>query len=120
MVDSGMNSRKQGWLVSLLLIPILIAAAVVGFFVFVIVLGLVLIVAAALIMRLWWLRRKMRHAGVDQTLEGEYVVIRSNTMDSGSAGNAGAEFRPTAKEAGKAENAEVDHPQRVVRDKHVH
>jgi len=70
------SGRKQGWLASLLLIPILIAAAVIGFFVFVVILGLVLFAAAVLIARLWWLRRKLRNAGTKQTLEGEYVVIR--------------------------------------------
>ena len=85
MTDASVNGRKQGWLASLLLIPILIAAAVVGFFVFVVILGLVLVAAAVLIARLWWLRRKMRNAGASQTLEGEYVVIRTPARDGGSA-----------------------------------
>jgi len=92
----NVNDRRQGWLASLLLIPILIAAAVVGAFVLVVVLGLVLFAAAVLIARVWWLRRrppwtaevpetqeqfsgKMRKAGASQpsqVLEGEYVVIR--------------------------------------------
>lgn len=76
MIDASVNGRKQGWLASLVLIPILIAAAVVGFFVFVVILGLVLFAAAVLLARLWWLRRKLRKAGASQTLEGEYVVIR--------------------------------------------
>ena len=80
-----MSGRKQGWLASLLLIPVLIAAAVVGFFVFVVILGLLLFAAAVLIARLWWLRRKMRNAGTSQTLEGEYVVIRTSVMDGESA-----------------------------------
>ncbi len=84
------SGGKQGWLAWLLLLPILIAAAVVGFFVFVAVLGLVLSAAAVLIARLWWLRRKIRKAAASQTLEGEYVVIRTSAMDGGSAGNAGA------------------------------
>ena len=53
----NVNDRRQGWLASLLLIPILIAAAVVGAFVLVVVLGLVLFAAAVLIARVWWLRR---------------------------------------------------------------
>jgi len=69
------SGRKQGWLASLLLIPILIAAAVVGFFVFIVILGLVLFVAAVLIVRFWWLRRKLRRSGPSQVLEGEYVVV---------------------------------------------
>ena len=72
----NVNDRRQGWLASLLLIPILIAAAVVGAFVLVVVLGLVLFAAAVLIARVWWLRRKMRKAGASQVLEGECVVIR--------------------------------------------
>ena len=97
----NVNDRRQGWLASLLLIPILIAAAVVGAFVLVVVLGLVLFAAAVLIARVWWLRRttvteasfttaevpetqeqfsgKMRKAGASQPsqiLEGEYAVIR--------------------------------------------
>lgn len=72
----NVNDRRQGWLASLLLIPILIAAAVVGVFVLVVVLGLVLFAAGVLIARVWWLRRKMRKAGASQVLEGEYVVIR--------------------------------------------
>jgi hypothetical protein len=71
----NVNDRRQGWLASLLLIPILIAAAVVGAFVLVVVLGLVLFAAAVLIARVWWLRRKMRKAGASQILEGEYAVI---------------------------------------------
>jgi len=90
MNDANVNGRKQGWLASLLLIPILITAAVVGFFVFVVILGLVLFAAAVLIARLWWLRRKMRKAAASQTLEGEYVVIRATAMDGGSAEDAGA------------------------------
>ena len=128
MTDKNVNSKKQVWLASLLLIPILIAAAVVGFFVFVVILGLVLFAAAVLIARLWWLRRKMRNAGVSQTLEGEYVVIRATAMDGGSAGNAGAVFRPTAMDGGSAEreavptgtNAGAVLPQRVAHDKDVH
>jgi Flp pilus assembly protein TadB len=92
MTDASVNGRKQNWLALLLLIPILIAAAVVGFFVFVVILGLVLVAAAVLIARLWWLRRKMRNAGASQTLEGEYVVIRTTARDGGSAENAGAVF----------------------------
>ena len=94
----NVNDRRQGWLASLLLIPILIAAAVVGVFVLVVVFGLVLFAASALIARVWWLRRttvteasfttaevpetqeqfsgKMRKAGASQVLEGEYVVTR--------------------------------------------
>jgi membrane protein implicated in regulation of membrane protease activity len=74
------RGRKQGWLATLLLIPILIAAAVVGFFVFVVVLGLVLFAAAVLLLRLWWLRREMRKAGTSQVLEGEYVVIQKRAQ----------------------------------------
>jgi len=83
------NSRKQSWLAWLILIPVLIAAAVVGFFVFVVILGLVLCAAAVLLTRLWWLRRKMRKAGANQTLEGEYVVIRAPARDGESGDNAG-------------------------------
>jgi hypothetical protein len=67
---------KQGWLASLLLIPILIAAAVVGFFVFLAILGLVLFVAVVLMLRLWWLRRKLRRSGPAQVIEGDFVVVR--------------------------------------------
>ena len=76
----NVNDRSQGWLASLLLIPILIAAAVVGFFVFVVIFGLVLFAATVLIARVWWLRRKMRKAGTSPSpvLEGEYVVIRES------------------------------------------
>ena len=85
MNTSNENGRKQGRLASLLLIPILIAAAVVGFFVFVVILGLVLLAAAVLLTRLWWLRRKMRNTGASQTLEGEYVVVRTSARDGESA-----------------------------------
>ena len=74
----NVNDRRQGWLASLLLIPILIAAAVVGAFVLVVVLGLVLFGAAVLMARVWWLRREMRKTAASQpsqVLEGEYVVI---------------------------------------------
>jgi hypothetical protein len=80
MNDTTEFGGKQGWLASLLLIPILIAAAVVGFFVFVVILGLVLLVAAALILRLWWLRRKLPRSGPSQVLEGDYVVVREETQ----------------------------------------
>ena len=107
MNTSNENGRKQGWLASLLLIPILIAAAIVGFFVFVVILGLVLFAAAVLIARLWWLRRKMRNAGTSQTLEGEYVVIRTSATGDGSA----------EREVIPAEtNAAAVHPQRNARD----
>ena len=111
------SGRKQGWLASLLLIPILIAAAVVGFFVFVVILGLVLFAAAVLIARLWWVRRKIRKAGASQMLEGEYVVIHATAMDGGRAGKAGAVCRRTAMEGGSAGNAGADSPQPVARDK---
>ena len=95
------SSKRQGWLATLLLIPILIAAAVVGFFVFVVILGLILFAATVLLLRLWWLRRSIRKAAEgSQTLNGEYVVIRAPAMDGGSAEreavpkgtNAGADF----------------------------
>ena len=108
MTDASVNGRKQGWLASLLLIPILIAAAVVGLFVFVVILGLVLFAAAVLVARLWWLRRRMRNAGASQTLEGEYVVVRATARDGGSAGR---EAVPTG------ENAGAVLPQRGARDK---
>jgi len=108
MTDLDVNGRKQGWLVWLLLLPILIAAAVIGFFVFVVILGLVLFIAAVLMARLWWLRRKMRKAAVSQTLEGEYVVVRASAVDGRSA-------EREASTAGT--NAEADISQRVVRDK---
>jgi hypothetical protein len=72
--------RKQGWLASLLLIPILIAAAVVGFFVLVVILGLVVLVVNGLMLRLWWLRRKLRRTGPSQILEGDYVVVRKEAQ----------------------------------------
>jgi Flp pilus assembly protein TadB len=111
MSDTSMNGRKQGWLAWLLLIPVLIAAAVVGFFVFVVILGLVLLAAAVLLARLWWLRRKMRNAGANQTLEGEYVVVRTPARDGGSAER---EAVPAETNAGKTR------PQRVGRDKDLH
>ena len=80
MTETSVNSRKQSWLASLLLIPILIAAAVVGFFVFVVILGLVLLVAAGLMLRLWWLRRKLRRTGPSQILEGDYSVVREEVQ----------------------------------------
>ncbi len=102
----NVNGGKQGWLASLLLIPILIAAALVGFFVFVVILGLVLFAAAVLIARLWWLRRKMRKTGASQILEGEYVVLHAPAMDGGSAER---EAVPTGTNAGAV------FPQRVPR-----
>jgi hypothetical protein len=80
MYIANQNSKRQGWLASLLLIPVLIAAAVVGFFVFVVILGLILFAATVLLLRLWWLRRKLRKtAEGSQTLTGEYVVISQST-----------------------------------------
>jgi len=101
MYIANHNSKKQGWLAFLLLLPILIAAAVVGFFVFVVILGLILFAATVLMLRLWWLRRSLRKAAEgSQTLNAEYVVIRAPAMDGGSAEreavptetNAGADF----------------------------
>lgn len=80
MNETSVNARKQGWLASLLLIPILIAAAVVGFFVFVVILGLVLVAATVLLARLWWLRRKLPRSGPNQVLEGEYIVVRERVQ----------------------------------------
>ena len=79
------GGRKPRWLAPLLLIPVLVTAAVVGFVVFVVILGLVLLAASVLMARLWWLRRKLRKTGMNQTLEGEYVVIRHSTVDGGRA-----------------------------------
>jgi len=80
MYTANQNSKRQGWLASLLLIPVLIAAAVVGFFVFVVILGLILFAATVLLLRLWCLRRKLRKAAEGhQTLTGEYVVISQST-----------------------------------------
>lgn len=80
MYIANHSSKRQGWLASLLLIPILIAAAVVGFFVFAVILGLIFLAATVLLLRLWWLRRKMRTVAQDsQSLQGEYVVIHEST-----------------------------------------
>ncbi len=100
MYIAKQNGKRQGWLASLLLIPILIAAAVVGFFAFVVILGLILFATTVLLLRLWWLRRTVRKAAEDsQTLKGEYVVIRESAMDDGSTER---ETVPTGTDAGAA------------------
>lgn len=80
MYIANQNSKKQGWLAFLLLLPILIAAAVFGFLVFMIILGLILFAGTVLMLRLWWLRRAMGKAAKNsESLKGEYVVIRETT-----------------------------------------
>src|SRR4030065_1444623 len=98
MTIANHSSKRQGWLASLLLIPILIAAAVVGFFLFALILGLIFFAATVLLLRLWWLRRKMRTVAPDsQSLRGEDVVIRESTPNDDNARRRTARPRPATR-----------------------
>ena len=68
-------SPARSWLSYLILVPAALAAVLLAVFFFAAFLAVFALAALVFSVRLWWLRRKLRKAADDHTLEGEYTVV---------------------------------------------
>jgi membrane protein implicated in regulation of membrane protease activity len=72
------STRYPIWAIWLIGVPLAISALLLAAFFFTLFLVFFVLALAVIALRIWWLRRKLRHARSSQIIEGEYSVVRKS------------------------------------------